>query len=75
MKNGRVQQNNYVLSSKNNDDSKRLFMMQHKVNAMFAQVSTNANNLWYVDLGALNHMTCHDQWFKKMECAKGASFV
>ena len=30
-------------------------------------VSNCGDVLWYVDLGALNHMTSHGKWFKDMK--------
>lgn len=39
MRNGRVQHNNYASSSKNYEDNERLFVMQHVMNSMFADVA------------------------------------
>ena len=36
---------------------------------------TNVDNVWYMDLGASNHMTCHGPWLKKMESTKTIGFV
>ena len=32
-----------------------------------ANVSICGENVWYVDLGASNHMTGHGEWFKEMQ--------
>ena len=48
-------------------DSERLFVMQHMINSMFADVSTLGENVWYVDSGASNHMTGHGEWFIEMQ--------
>ena len=48
----RRQQNDYA-SSSNQNDSERLFVMQHMMNSMSAtNVSTCGENVWYVDSGA-----------------------
>ena len=26
-----------------------------------------SKDIWYVDLGASNHMTCHQNWFSKIK--------
>ena len=60
MRNGRVQQNNYAPSSKNLEDNERLFVVHHHVMNFVAESVANCGDaLWYVDLGALNHMTSH----------------
>ena len=42
--------------------------MQHMMNSMSAaNVSTCAENVWYVDSGASNHMTYHHNWFSEMK--------
>ena len=67
MRNGRVQQNNYASSSRNLEDNERLFVVQHVMNSVVENVSNCGDTLWYVDLGALNHMTSHGKWFKEMK--------
>ena len=68
MRNGRVQQNNYASSSQNLEDNERLFVLQHHVMKYVAKnVSNCGDAMWYVDLGALNHMTRHGKWFKDMK--------
>ncbi len=37
------------------------------LNTMAANVSTNVDNVWYVDLGASNHMTYHGEWFRDVK--------
>ena len=49
------------------DDSITLFVMQHMLNTMSTNVSKFVENVWYVDLGASNHMTSHGEWFKKLQ--------
>ena len=63
-----MQQNNYASSSKNSKDNERLFVVQHHVmNFVANNVSNCGDTLWYVDLGALNHMNSHGKWFKEMK--------
>jgi len=60
MKNGRLQQNNYASSSKQAEERhEHLFVVQHMMNLVNVDVSTNADDVWYVDSGASNHMTSH----------------
>jgi len=33
------------------------------------------NNVWYLDSGALNHMTSHEEWFKDTKELKTPGFV
>ena len=40
--------------------------MQHVMTAMSDDVPNGLDNVWYVDLGASNHMTSHGEWFKSM---------
>ena len=40
--------------------------MQHVINSMFAYVNSHKKDVWYVDLGASNHMTSHGEWFKEV---------
>jgi hypothetical protein len=47
--------------------------MQHKANLMIRGVSDN--NVWYVDSGALNHMTSHGEWFRNTKDLKTPGFV
>jgi hypothetical protein len=64
MRNGRLQHNNYASSSKQvKDRYEHLFVVQHMLNTMAANVSTNADNVWYVDLGASN---CHNPTFGRV---------
>jgi hypothetical protein len=42
---------------------------------MAANVSTNADNVWYVDLGASNHMPYHGEWFKDVKNLETPSYV
>ena len=75
IKNGKLQQNNYASSSKQTEDSERLFVMQHVMTAMSDDVPNGLDNVWYVDLGASNHMTSHGEWFKSMHDPKKPGFV
>ena len=67
MRNGKVQQNNYASSSRNYEDNERLFVMQHVMNSVSADVASCKEDVWYVDSGASNHMTSHGEWFKEMK--------
>ena len=40
--------------------------MKHKANSMKASTS-KLNEVWYVDSGASNHMTSHEEWFSYLE--------
>ena len=59
---GRGQQGNYASSSNNN--AERLFVMQHMMSAC-AQGNC-ADDVWYVDSGASNHMTHYKNWFNNL---------
>lgn len=62
MRNGRLQQNKYSFSSKQAEDRyELLFVVHHMLNTVTANVSRNADEVWYVDLGASNHMTRHGE--------------
>ena len=41
--------------------------MQHMLNNVSRNVSKCSENVWYVDLGASNHMTSHGEWFKDLQ--------
>ena len=65
IKNGKLQQNNYASTSRNNEDNERLFVMQHVLNSVSAaNVSKCRDDVWYVDSSASTHMTSHAEWFK-----------
>ena len=49
--------------------------MQHMLNSVSRNVSKCNENVWYVDLGALNHMTSHGEWFKDLQTLENLSFV
>jgi hypothetical protein len=55
---GKLQQGNYALTSNQGEGDEQLFVMQHMANSMIGGVSDN--NVWYVDSGASNHMTGHE---------------
>jgi len=76
MRNGRLQQNNYASSSKQAKNRyEHLFVVQHMLNTMAANVSTNVDNVWYVDSGAFNHMTYHGEWFRDVKNLEKPSYV
>ena len=55
-KNGRRQQNNYVSSSRQNEDqSEKLFVMQHMMNTLTADVP-QSDDVWCVASDASNHI-------------------
>ena len=44
-------------------------MIIHRANSMSASTSTGASNpedVWFVDSGASNHMTSHEEWFEDL---------
>jgi len=47
--------------------------MQHMANSMIRSVSYN--NVWYVDLGVLNHMNIHGEWLRDTRDLKTPRFV
>ena len=49
--------------------------MQHMLNSVSRNVSKCSENVWYVDLGASNHMTSHGKWFKKMKQSARLGYV
>ena len=67
--------NNYASKSRSTQEPKRLCVMQHMMNTMFANVSCCGDNVWYVDLGALNHMTSHVEWFKSMQTLDNLGYM
>ena len=36
---------------------------------------TQEDDVWYVDLGASNHMTSHGEWFGEMQNVENAGYV
>ncbi len=70
-RNGKLQQGNYASTSNQGDE--QLFVMQHMASSMIGGVSDN--NGWYVDSGALNHMTNHGEWFRDANDSKTPGFV
>ena len=43
--------------------------MRHEAHSMSAQAPTSTSSLdsiWFVDLGASNHMTSHEDWFQEL---------
>ena len=56
---------NYA-SNADYDDRGKMFVVRHKENSMTGSNPTNTSNLedvWFVDSGASNHMTSHEDWF------------
>ena len=49
--------------------------MQHMINSVSRSVSKCSENVWYVDLGALNHMTSQGECFKELQTLENPSFV
>ena len=43
------------------NDLEKLFGMHHMLNSMTFVVSTSGENVWYVDLGSLNHVMHHGE--------------
>ena len=73
MKNGNLQQGNYA--SLSNDRNEQLFVMKHMLSLVMIGKTTCSNDVWYVDLGASNHMTSHAEWFKALHNLKRPSYV
>ena len=51
------------------EDHGGMFVMRHRENSMSASTSTGTCNLedvWFVDSGASNHMTSHQEWFREL---------
>ena len=40
--------------------------MRHEANSM-KKTTPKSGQMWYVDSGASNHMTCHKEWFSYLE--------
>jgi len=70
-RNEKLQQENYASTSNQGDE--QLFVMHHMANLMIGGVSDN--NVWYVDSGALDHMTSHEKWFRDTKDLKTLGFV
>ena len=49
--------------------------MQHVLNLVSDNVSKCGTNVWYVDSGALNHMTNHGEWFQDIHDPKRQDYV
>ena len=41
-------------------------MTRHEVNSM-KKTTPKSDEVWYVDSGVSNHMTCHKEWFSYLE--------
>ena len=63
---------NYALTS-NRDNDEHLFVMQHMMSA--TTHDSNTSDVWYVDLGASNHMTHHKNWFNKLRAPEKPGYV
>jgi len=73
---GRLQQNNYAsLSQPTKDQNEYLFVVQQVLNTVEAETHKTSDNVWYVDLGASNHMSCHREWFKDTKELGRPSYV
>ena len=74
IRSGKLQQGNYASSSQQNEDRKEhLFVMQHMMNAVTEKGTQD--DVWYVDSGASNHMTSHDEWFGEMQDLQNPGYV
>ena len=68
---------NYA-SNSDYDDHGRMFIMRHKANSMTASNPTNTSNsedVWFVDSGASNHMTSHEDWFWELRKPEQPDYV
>ena len=55
-----------------------MFVMRHKAHSMLAHASISAsmsNNVWFVDSGASNHMTSHEDWFRELLAPERPGYV
>ena len=60
------------------DELCRMFVMRHEAQSMLAQASTYtsaSNNVWFVDSGASNHMTSHEDWFRELHAPEHPGYV
>jgi hypothetical protein len=57
------------------DRYEHLFVVQHMLNTVATNVSTNADNVWYVDSRAFNHMTYHGEWFRDVKNLEKPGYV
>ena len=56
-------------SNSDYDDCGGMFVMQSRADSMTTSNPTNTSNtkdVWFVDLGASNHMTSHQEWFRDL---------
>ena len=68
---------NYTSNSDHNDRD-GMFVMRHRVNSMQASNLTNTSNsedVWFVDSGASNHMTSHEDWFRDLRKPERRGYV
>ena len=55
-----------------------LFFYKREAHSMSALVSTSAstlNSVWFVDSGASNHMTSHEEWFQELRKPEHLGYV
>jgi hypothetical protein len=45
------------------------------LNTVATNVSTNVDNVWYVDSGVSNHMTYHGEWFTDVKNLEKPSYI
>ena len=70
-RNGRGRQGNYASSSR--ESGERLFIMQHMMSA--CGKGDCADDVWYVDSGASNHMTHYKNWFHELHVLEQPGYV
>ena len=64
---GRRQKSHYADGSKRaGNGADPALVMKHKANSMTLNTS-KPNAVWYVNSGASNHMTSHEEWFSYLE--------
>ena len=73
---GKREQGNYASTSRDASEgrSERMFVMQHAMKMMIAENHAK-DDVWYVDLGASNHMTSCGEWFRDMRKPEVSGFV
>ena len=62
----RNQQRSHYAEGSGKAEKGSTFVMRHKVNYM-KQTTPKLDEVWYVDSGVLNHMTCHKELFSYLE--------
>ena len=68
---------NYATNSEF-EDYGGMFVTRHKANTMSASSSASTSTskeVWFIDSGALNHMTSHEEWFSYLHTPNRPGYV